>query len=211
MTELVPLRRNRDFVLYQSGGFLSTFGSGISQIAYPLLTLALTQSAAKTGYVGAAEFLPLVLLSAPAGVAADRFDRRLLMIVSDAVGATALGLLAAAVLTGSFEYWMIVVVAFVDMSAGVLYRAGSSGAMKAVVPQPQLADASSVVLARASAIRLAAPPIGGGLFQLAQAVPFVVDWRLLFVVMAAVVLSSAVWMLTRHDEKAAVPAATMRA
>ena len=175
MTELVPLRRNRDFVLYQSGGFLSTFGSGISGIAYPLLTLALTHSAAKTGYVGAAEFLPLVLLSAPAGVMADRFDRRLLMIVSDAVGATALGLLAAAVLTGTVEFWMIVVVAFVDMSAAVLYRSGSSGAMKAVVPQPQLADASSVVMARMSVIRLVAPPIGGALFQLSRALPFVVD------------------------------------
>jgi hypothetical protein len=175
VTEHVPLRRNRDFVLWQSGAFLSTFGSGISGIAYPLLTLSLTHSAAKTGYVGAAEFLPLVLLSAPAGVAADRFDRRLLMIVSDVIGAMALGLLAAAVLTGSVEFWMIVVVAFADMSAAVLYRSGSSGAMKAVVPQPQLADASSVTMARMSTIRLVAPPIGGGLFQLSQAVPFVVD------------------------------------
>jgi MFS family permease len=175
VTELVPLRRNRDFVLWQSGAFLSTFGSGISGIAYPLLTLSLTHSAAKTGYVGAAEFLPLVLLAAPAGVAADRFDRRLLMIVSDVIGATALGLLAAAVLTGSVEFWMIVVVAFADMSAAVLYRSGSSGAMKAIVPQRQLADASSVTMARMSTIRLVAPPIGGGLFQLAQAVPFVVD------------------------------------
>ena len=130
MTELLPLRRNRDFVLYQSGGLLSTFGSGISGIAYPLLTLALTHSAAKTGYVGAVEFLPLVLLSAPAGVAADRFDRRRLMIAADAAGATALALLGTAVLTGHAEFWMIVVVAFVDTSAAVLYRSGSSGAVK---------------------------------------------------------------------------------
>lgn len=175
MTELVPLRRNRDFLLYQSGSLLSTFGSGISGIAYPLLTLTLTHSAAKTGYVGALEFLPLVLLSAPAGVAADRFDRRLLMIASDVVGATALGLLAAAVLMGQVEYWMIAVVAFVDMSAGVVYRAGSSGAMKAVVPQPQLADASSVAMARMSTVRLVAPPVGGALYGISRALPFLVD------------------------------------
>jgi transmembrane secretion effector len=175
VTELVPLRRNRDFLLYQSGGLLSTFGSGISQIAYPLLTLALTHSAAKTGYVGAVEFLPLVLLSVPAGVAADRFDRRRLMIASDVVGATALGLLAAAVLTGNAEYWMIVVVAFVDMAAAVLYRSGSSGAMKAVVPEPQLADASSVTMARMSTVRLVAPPAGGALFAVSRGLPFVAD------------------------------------
>ncbi len=175
MTELLPLRRNRDFVLYQSGGLLSTFGSGISGIAYPLLTLALTHSAAKTGYVGAVEFLPLVLLSAPAGVAADRFDRRRLMIAADAAGATALALLGTAVLTGHAEFWMIVVVAFVDTSAAVLYRSGSSGAVKAVVPQPQLADASSVTMARMSTVRLVAPPVGGALFDLSRGLPFLVD------------------------------------
>jgi hypothetical protein len=175
VTELVPLRRNRDFLLYQGGGLLSTFGSGISEIAYPLLTLSLTHSAAKTGYVGALEFAPLVLLSVPAGVAADRFDRRLLMIASDVVGATALGLLAAAVLTGKAEFWMVAVVAFVDMSAAVVYRSGSSGAMKAVVPQPQLADASSVTMARMSTVRLVSPPLGGALFGLARGLPFLVD------------------------------------
>jgi len=175
VTELVPLRRNRDFLLYQSGGLLSTFGSGISGIAYPLLTLSLTHSAAKTGYVGAVEFAPLVLLSVPAGVAADRFDRRLLMIAADVIGAVALGLLAAAVLTGNAAYWMIVVVAFVDTGAAVVYRAGSSGAMKAVVPQPQLADASSVTMARMSTVRLVAPPLGGALFGLSRGLPFLID------------------------------------
>ncbi|MFZ0341589.1 MAG: MFS transporter [Gaiellaceae bacterium] len=175
MTELLPLRRNRDFVLYQSGGLLSTFGSGISGIAYPLLTLTLTHSAAKTGYVGAVEFLPIVLLSAPSGVAADRFDRRRLMIASDVIGASALALLAAAVLTGNARFWLIVGVAFVDTGAAVLYRSGSSGAMKAVVPTPQLADASSVTMARMSTVRLLAPPIGGALYDLSRGLPFLID------------------------------------
>ncbi len=175
MTELVPLRRNRDFLLYQSGGLLSTFGSGISGIAYPLLTLALTGSAAKTGYVGAVEFLPLVLLAAPFGVAADRFDRRRLMIAADAAGATALAVLGTAVLTGHARFWLIVVVAFIDTSAAVLYRSGSSGAMKAVVPTPQLADASSVTMARMSIVRLVTPPLGGLLYDLSRGLPFLVD------------------------------------
>ena len=79
MTEPVPLRRNRDFLLLQAGELLSTFGSAMSTIAYPLLALALTGSAAKAGYVGAIQFAPIVLLSAAAGVASDRFDRRTLM------------------------------------------------------------------------------------------------------------------------------------
>ena len=175
MTELVPLRRNRDFVLFQTGALFSTFGSGISGFAYPLLALMLTGSAAKTGYVGAVEFLPLVLLSVPAGVAADRFDRKRLMITADVIGASALALLATAVLTGNEAYWMIIVVAFVDTTASVIYRSGSSGAMKAVVPQPQLADASSVAMARMSTVRLTAPPLGGLLYDISRGIPFLLD------------------------------------
>jgi len=175
VTELLPLRRNRDFLLLQTGQLLSTFGSGMSSIAYPLLALALTDSAAKAGYVGAVEFTPVVLLSAVAGVAADRFDRRRLMIASDAAGAAALAVLAAAVLTHHARFWLILLVAFVDTTASVVYRAGSSGAFRAVVPQPQLADAASVAMARMSTVRLTAPPAGGALFSLSRGLPFLAD------------------------------------
>jgi Transmembrane secretion effector len=175
VTGPTPLRRNRDFVLLQAGQLLSAFGSSMSGIAYPLLALALTNSAAKAGYVGAVEFTPILLLSVPAGVAADRFDRRLLMIASDAAGSAALGALAVAVLTQHAAFWLILVVAFVDMSAAVVFRSGSSGAFKAVVPQPQLADAASVTMARMSVVRLVGPPAGGALFGLARGLPFVAD------------------------------------
>jgi MFS family permease len=172
---LPPLRRNRDFVLLQLGQLLSTFGSGMSSIAYPLLALAVTGSAAKTGYVGAVEFAPLVLVSFPAGVAADRFDRRTLMIAADVVGAVSVGILAAAVLTHHAAFWLILAVAFADSTASVLFRSGNSGAFRAVVPQSQLADAATISMARMSAVRLASPPAGGALFGLARGIPFLAD------------------------------------
>jgi len=146
--EQAPLWRNRDFMLLQSGQLLSTFGSSLSGIAYPLLALVLTGSAAKTGYVGAVELAPIVLLSVAAGLAADRFDRRRLMICSDVLGASAVGVLAAAVLTHHAAFWLVLAVAFADTTASVVFRAGNSGAFKAVVPAAQLADASSVSMAR---------------------------------------------------------------
>lgn len=175
MAGLVPLRRNRDFLLLQTGQLLSTFGSSMSSIAYPLLALALTGSAAKVGYVGALEFAPLVLLSPAAGVAADRFDRRRLMIAADVAGAVALAVLAAAVLSHHAAYWLILLIAFVDSSAAVVFRAGNSGAFRAVVPESQLADAASVSMARMSIVRLSGPPVGGAVFGLARGLPFLVD------------------------------------
>jgi MFS family permease len=175
VTEPPPLRRNRDFLLLQAGQLLSTFGSAISSIAYPLLALALTGSAAKTGYVGAVVFVPLVVLSPLAGVVVDRFDRRAVMIASDVAGATAVGVLAAAVLSHHATFWLILLVAAVDSAVTSFFRAGTSGAFKAVVPQAQLADAASIQMARLSAVRLAAPPVGGALFGVARAVPFLTD------------------------------------
>lgn len=170
-----PLRRNRDFLLLQSGQLLSRFGSGLSGIAYPLLALALTHSAAKTGYVGAVELAPVVLLSFAAGRAADRVDRRRLMICSDVLGASAAGVLAAAVLTHHVAFWLILVVAFADTTAAVIFRAGSSGAFKAVVPPAQLADAASISMARMSTVRLTAPPAGGAMFGVLRGLPFLAD------------------------------------
>src|SRR5262249_9640634 len=110
-----------------------------------------------------------------AGVAADRYDRRRVMITSDALGAVAVSTLAAAVLLGAATYWLILAVAFADMTAAVFFRSGNSGAFKAVVPQSQLADAASISMGRMSAVRLAAPVAGGALFGISRALPFIAD------------------------------------
>jgi hypothetical protein len=171
----IPLRRNRDFVLFQAGQLLSAVGTSIATIAYPLLTLALTHSAAKAGIVGFAQFLPIVLFSLLAGVLADRRDRKRLMIASDVVRAFAVGSLVVAILLHRLAFWHIVLVSFVEGTGGVLFGAGRSGVFKSVVPNAQLPAAASTEEARLSIVRLAGPPTGGALFGIGRAVPFVAD------------------------------------
>jgi len=62
-------------MLLQVGQLLSEAGTRSGSIAYPLLVLAVTGSAAKTGVVSFVRILPAALLALPAGVAADRWDR----------------------------------------------------------------------------------------------------------------------------------------
>src|SRR5437868_6262010 len=111
---VVPLRRNRDFVLLQVGQLLSSVGTGTSTIAYPLLTLAVTDSARLAGVVGFARLLPAALLGIPAGLAADRWDRRRLMIGADVVRVLAIGALAVSVAAGVAVLWTIVAAAFIE-------------------------------------------------------------------------------------------------
>ena len=98
----VSLRRNGEFVLLWGGiQALSGLGSQISQIAFPLLVLAVTGSPAKAGIVGFAQQLPIALLALPAGALADHLNRKRLMIACDAIRAVALLSIPIALATGS--------------------------------------------------------------------------------------------------------------
>jgi hypothetical protein len=92
-----PLRSNRDLVLLQTGQLLSTAGTQLSAIAYPLLVPALTHSSAKAGIVGFARVAPYALFGLVAGLVSDRVDRRRLMVGSDVARMLALGTLVAAI------------------------------------------------------------------------------------------------------------------
>jgi MFS family permease len=171
----VPLRRNRDFLLLQSGQLLSETGTQSSSIAYPLLVLALTGSAAKAGVVSFARTLPWALLSLPAGLAADRWNRKRLMVAADAVRTLAVGGLAAAILADRLAFWAIPPVAFVEGAGSALFLAAHAGAMRGVVPARQLPAAAGTQTGRQAAVRLAGPPLGGALFGLGRALPFLLD------------------------------------
>ena len=129
-----PLRRNRDFVLLLSGRLLSTLGSQVTAIAYPLLVLALTHSPAKAGFVGFAGLLPHATLGLFAGVAADRWNRKRLMIAADGVRALAIATLAAMIVVDRVTFWQIAVVAFVEGAGAVVFNTAHAGALRAIVP-----------------------------------------------------------------------------
>jgi MFS family permease len=170
-----PLPRNRDFVLLETGLFLSNIGTGTANIAYPLLVLAVTHSAAKTGVVSFAQFLPYVLFGLAAGVAADRWQRKRLMVAADATRALAVGGLAALIALHRLSLWTIIIVGFVEGTGAVFYGAAHSGAFRAVVPRRQLSAAASTEEGRRAVQRLMAPPLGGALFGLGRAIPFILD------------------------------------
>jgi len=169
------LRRNRDFVLLQAGQLLSSAGSQATAIAYPLLVLSTSGSPAQAGLVSFAGLGASALLGLPAGVAADRVDRRRLMIAADVLRAVTIAALAAAVALGDAPLGAIVAAAFVEGAATALFSVAEPGALRAVVPTAQLADAGGVMAARRATVNVAGPTLGGALFGLGRAVPFVFD------------------------------------
>ena len=79
------------FLLLWSGELVSSIGSGLTSFGLGVYVFRQTGSAADMALITLLAFLPTLLLSVPAGVLADRYDRRLLMMVGD--GCSALGIL----------------------------------------------------------------------------------------------------------------------
>jgi MFS family permease len=188
VTPPAPLHRNRDFVLLQSGLLLSSGGSQMTSIAYPLLVLALTGSPAKAGIVAFVRLLAMAVFALPAGLAADHWSRRSLMIAAHAVRAVAIGGLGVLVLIDEVVYWVIPAVAFVEGAGAAVFSAAQAGAFRAVVPTPQLPGAVAVVTGREAAISVASPALGGVLFGISRALPFLVH-AVLYVFSAAALLA----------------------
>lgn len=91
ITAAPSLWRNPDYVLLWAGQTISTAGSNMTGLAFPLLVLALTHSPAQAGIVEALAAVPYVVLSLPAGALVDRWNRKRTMIVCDLGRAVALG------------------------------------------------------------------------------------------------------------------------
>jgi MFS family permease len=174
-TTAVALSRNRDFVLLWSGQLVSTLGSQVSLVAFPLLVLALTGSPAKAGIVGFANTIPVLLFYLPAGVMVDRHDRRLVMVASSAVGAIALGSLPVALALGHLAFAQIVAVAFVEGSVTAIFSLTEQGALPLVVDPSQVPEALARNEARRTGATLVGPPLGGVLFGIARPLPFLFD------------------------------------
>jgi len=158
-----------------SGMCVSTMGSQMAHIAYPLLVLAITGSPEIVGYVSALRITPFVLLSLPVGALIDRWDRRRVMLLCDLGRAVTVASLPLAMLFAEPSLWHIMVVALVEGTLMVFYNLAEVAALPRVVARHQLPQASALNQAGYSAAGVVGPALGTGLFQISRALPFAAD------------------------------------
>ncbi len=97
-TYIELFRRNRALARLLAGEFISGIGDWLYLVAVLVIVYAESNSAVLLGIVGAARILPYVLLSVPAGIVADRFDRRMVLLVTDVARGIIMLVLAGAVI-----------------------------------------------------------------------------------------------------------------
>lgn len=154
---------------------LSTVGTRVTAIAFPLLVLALTHPPAKAGIVGFAQTLPFLLLYLPAGAFIDRWDRKRTMLVCDAGRALALGSIAITAAMGWLGLAQLIVVALIQGSLFVLFDLAEGAALPQLVAEKQLPAAIAQTQAKTQGADLVGQPLGGVLFAAARMLPFLVD------------------------------------
>ena len=169
------LWRNRDFLLLWSGQAVSTAGTQMTDLALPLLILALTGSAVQAGITAAFGAIPRALLSLPAGALVDRWDRRRVMIGCDVIRVLALGSVPLALALHRLTMPQLYLVAFVQGSCATFFMIARLSALPRVVPREQLPAAVAQNEAAESLVGLAGPPLAGALYAAGRALPFLAD------------------------------------
>jgi MFS family permease len=172
---LPRLFRNRDYLLLWGGQAVSATGTSVTDIALPLLTLALTRSAAAAGLVVALRALPALLLTLPAGVAVDRWERRRTMLLCDAGRALALASVPPAAALGRLSLAQLCLVALVEGALAVVFGLAEAACLPRVVPETLLPDAMAQSELTEGAVTLIGPTVGGVLFTAGRTLPFFAD------------------------------------
>ena len=155
------LRANREYQAVLSGQAVSALGDAISITAMPLLVLALTGSGALLGIVGALQLLPDLLFGLVAGVLADRWDRRRMMLLSDIGRAVLTALIPLSYWLGWPTVVVVLIVAVPINTLRLLSDAGLSSVMPGLVGRENLGKANSYMEATLSVPFVVGPALAG--------------------------------------------------
>ncbi len=156
--------RARNYRLFFFGQMASQVGTWAQSIAIGWLVLDLSDdSGLAVGTVTALIALPTLVLGLWGGVAADRWDKRMLLLGAQVVQGTASAVLAVLVVTDVVELWMVFALAFVSGLAQVVDNPTRNAFVPELVEDGDLANAIGLNGAIAQTARIIGPAIAGGL------------------------------------------------
>ncbi|MFP5322981.1 MAG: MFS transporter [Acidimicrobiia bacterium] len=172
-----PARLGPGFRRLLASSVTANVGDGVFVVALPLLAETLTRDPLLFAGVTVANRLPWLLFSLHAGAIADRFDRRRIMWVANAVRAAVVGGLGLAVLGDVDSIALLYVVGLGLGVAETLFDNAAQSFLPAVVPEREQLERANGHLMAGEIVsnQFLGPPLGGFLFGLGAAVPILLD------------------------------------
>ncbi len=170
---IVPARLGRSFRWLLASATVNNIGDGIVLAAGPLLVASQTSDPFLVSMAVLSGYLPTLLFGVLGGAAADRFDRRRMVIVVDLIRALALVVLVATIVTGNVSIVVILITLFILGTAETFADAASGTLLPGLVSREDLGLANARLQgAFLLTNQLVAPPIGAFLFAVGMALPF---------------------------------------
>ncbi len=144
--------------------FIAQFAEQIALAASPLVAvLVLAAGPVETGWLQAAQTLPFLLLSIPAGLLADRWSRPLLMVGAETVRATSLVLTLTLLGAGMLNLPVLALLGLLGATGTVCYSVAAPALVPSLVPRTRLGDANRWLELARSAAYTGGPAVGGSL------------------------------------------------
>jgi len=153
--------KQREFGLFWASLLFSAVGSQISTVAIAWQVYEITNSPFQLGLAGLFRALPIMLLSIPGGVLADRMDRRHLLIITQSLAALLALALALLSYFGNVQVWHIYLVTFLSGAVGIFDSPARTALIPTLVRPEQLATAYALNITWRQIATLAGPFIGG--------------------------------------------------
>lgn len=167
----VPLRRNRAFRTLWTSQMLSEFSGELLAVAAPLLVIFSGGTETEVGLTMGATAAALMIMVLPAGVVADRFDLRAILLGAQICRLLAVASLTLALLFGQFHLPHLIAVMLLEGVLTAVFAPAEHSALSRAVDEGQLRSAIAVNVGRPFIAALMAPVLAGYAFQLNHGLP----------------------------------------
>ena len=167
-----PSRLGRDFGKLWTAAAFSNLADGLGRTAVPLAATTLTRDPFMISVIGALAFVPWLIFGLPAGMIVDRFDRRIIMALANAIRGGVAVWLATLAVSGGLSLWALFVGTLIFGLGETLFDNATNAVIPGVVRRDQLDRANGWMQAAQITIdSFIATPIAGVLFAVSLAVP----------------------------------------
>ncbi|SEL70525.1 Major Facilitator Superfamily protein [Butyrivibrio sp. ob235] len=158
----------RKFLLLWAGELISSVGGGLTSFGLGVYIFRQTGSAGSMAMVTLLGFLPTLLLSVPAGALADRYDRRLLMMIGDGCSALGVACILFCMMRGEASLLQICIGVFASACFSALLEPSFRATITDLLTKEEFSKASGLVSLAGSARYLLSPIIAGFLLSISD-------------------------------------------
>lgn len=156
------------FMLLWAGELISSIGGGLTSFGLGVYVFQQTGSAAGMALVTLLGFLPNLLLSAPAGVLADKYDRRILMMLGDGLSALGIIYILVCMMNGGAGLWQICIGVTISSIFSSLLEPSYRATITDLLTKDEYSKASGLVSLAGSARYLISPFLAGILLNISD-------------------------------------------